>query len=282
MDNSNLGDSNTNPNLITLDSGITITVDEYDRLAAQELNLKKEIMENLDGKKFAISKHLDNLYEQINRDRPDNDRIILNNVESIKKQFSENSKKEIELFVDYIDALYPSQFGNPIKEKPEEYEEAFLNLGIKQDSISFFIYDEIAKIINRNPAFAGTNAAQAVHDLSSTASRNSNNAQTIVDYLHNPSPAGRQNMINVVSNNITRKNQNIAIIAQNIGMIYPTYFQPLSELCQENQKTDMQKYACFMNYIDFKVANCVSVPTIDQNTKSDALFSFGSFFKRKS
>ena len=283
MDNSNLGDSNNpDPNSIILDSGVTVTAAEYDRLAEQELNFKKEILEHVDDKKFAISKHLDNLYEQINRDRPDNDRVLLSNIESLKSQLSEGSKKEIELFVDYLDSLYPSQYGNPIKEKPEEYEEAYLNITIKQDSISFFIYDEIAKIINRNPAFQNSPAAQSIHDLSSNASRNSNNAQTIVDYLHNPTPAGRQNLINVITNNIARKNQNIALIAQSLGAVYNTYFQPLADLCQENQKADITKFNKYINYIDFKVANCVAVPTIDQSTKNDALFSFSSFFKRKS
>lgn len=284
MDNSNLGDSNTgiDPDSIILDSGAIVSNTEYKRLAEQELNLKKEVLDNIDGKKYAISKYLDNIYEQINRDRPDNDNMLLSNIESIKTQASENFKKEVELFIDYIDALYPSQYGNPIKEKPEEYEEAYLNVAIRQDSISFFVYDEIAKIINRNPNFQNTSIAQIIHDLSSNASRNSNNTQTIVDYLHNPTPAGRQNLINVITNNTTRKNQNIALIAQALGSIHPTYFEPISMLCQENQKTDMQRYSSFLNYIDFKVTNCVAVPTIDQNTKNDALFSFSSFFKRKS
>ena len=125
MDNSNINNTANDPNMVILDSGVTITIDQYNQLAAQELALKKAILENTDDKKDAISKNLDDLYEQINRDRPDGDKILLNNVESIKKQASDNSKREIETFVDYIDALYPSQFGNPIKEKPEEYEEEY-------------------------------------------------------------------------------------------------------------------------------------------------------------
>ena len=181
MDNSNIDNSGIidDPNMVILDSGITITMDQYNQLAAQELTLKKAILENTDDKKRAISKNLDDLYEQINRDRPDGDKILLSNVESIKKQASENSSREIELFVDYIDSLYPSQFGNPVKEKPEEFEEEYLNNAIREDSSSFFIFDEIAKVINKNPAFQATSAAQAVHVLSSSASRNSNN----VSYL---------------------------------------------------------------------------------------------------
>ena len=266
--------------MVILDSGVTITIDQYNQLAAQELALKKAILENTDDKKSAISKNLDDLYEQINRDRPDGDKILLNNVESIKKQASDNSKREIETFVDYIDALYPSQFGNPIKEKPEEYEEEYLNNAIREDSSSFFIFDEIAKVIVKNPAFQATSAAQAIHTLSSTASRNSNNAQTIVDYLHNPTPAGRQNIIITITNNVTRKNQDIGIIGQAVSLVYPTYQKPIYEIAQQNQKVDITKFSNFLNYIDFKIANCVMVPPIDQSTKNDALFSFSSFFKR--
>ena len=282
MDNSNIDNSGIidDPNMVILDSGITITMDQYNQLAAQELTLKKAILENTDDKKRAISKNLDDLYEQINRDRPDGDKILLSNVESIKKQASENSSREIELFVDYIDSLYPSQFGNPVKENPEEFEEEYLNNAIREDSSSFFIFDEIAKVINKNPAFQATSAAQAVHILSSSASRNSNNAQTIVDYLHNPTAAGRQNIISTITNNVTKKNQDISIIAQAVALVYPTYQQPIMAIAQENQKIDMLKFGNFLNYIDFKTANCVMVPLIDQNTKSDALFSFGSFFKR--
>ncbi len=282
MDNTNIDNTEAlnDPNLVILDSGITITIDQYNRLAAQELALKKAVLETVDSKKEAISKNLDNLYEQINRDRPEGDKILLNNVESIKKQASDNSKREIETFVDYIDALYPSQFGNPIKEKPEEYEEEYLNNAIREDSSSFFIFDEIAKVIVKNPAFQATNAAQAIHTLSSTASRNSNNAQTIVDYLHNPTPAGRQNIITTITNNVTRKNQDIGIIGQAVSLVYPTYQKPIYEIAQQNQKVDITKFSNFLNYIDFKIANCVMVPPIDQSTKNDALFSFSSFFKR--
>ncbi len=280
MDNSNINNTANDPNIVILDSGVTITIDQYNQLAAQELALKKAILENTDDKKDAISKNLDDLYEQINRDRPDGDKILLNNVESIKKQASDNSKREIETFVDYIDALYPSQFGNPIKEKPEEYEEEYLNNAIREDSSSFFIFDEIAKVIVKNPAFQATSAAQAIHTLSSTASRNSNNAQTIVDYLHNPTPAGRQNIITTITNNVTRKNQDIGIIGQAVSLVYPTYQKPIYEIAQQNQKVDITKFSNFLNYIDFKIANCVMVPPIDQSTKNDALFSFSSFFKR--
>jgi len=280
VDNSNINNTANDPNMVILDSGVTITIDQYNQLAAQELALKKAILENTDDKKSAISKNLDDLYEQINRDRPDGDKILLNNVESIKKQASDNSKREIETFVDYIDALYPSQFGNPIKEKPEEYEEEYLNNAIREDSSSFFIFDEIAKVIVKNPAFQATSAAQAIHTLSSTASRNSNNAQTIVDYLHNPTPAGRQNIIITITNNVTRKNQDIGIIGQAVSLVYPTYQKPIYEIAQQNQKVDITKFSNFLNYIDFKIANCVMVPPIDQSTKNDALFSFSSFFKR--
>ena len=280
MDNSNINNTANDPNMVILDSGVTISIDQYNQLAAQELTLKKAILENADDKKAAISKNLDDLYEQINRDRPDGDKILLNNVESIKKQASDNSKREIETFVDYIDALYPSQFGNPIKEKPEEYEEEYLNNAIREDSSSFFIFDEIAKVIVKNPAFQATSAAQAIHTLSSTASRNSNNAQTIVDYLHNPTPAGRQNIVITITNNVTRKNQDIGIIGQAVSLVYPTYQKPIYEIALQNQKVDITKFSNFLNYIDFKVANCVMVPPIDQSTKSDALFSFSSFFKR--
>ncbi len=280
MDNSNINNTVNDPNMVILDSGVTISIDQYNQLAAQELTLKKAILENVDDKKDAISKNLDDLYEQINRDRPDGDKILLNNVESIKKQASDNSKREIETFVDYIDALYPSQFGNPIKEKPEEYEEEYLNNAIREDSSSFFIFDEIAKVIVKNPAFQATSAAQAIHTLSSTASRNSNNAQTIVDYLHNPTPAGRQNIITTITNNVTRKNQDIGIIGQAVSLVYPTYQKPIYEIAQQNQKVDITKFSNFLNYIDFKIANCVMVPPIDQSTKNDALFSFSSFFKR--
>ena len=280
MDNSNINNTANDPNMVILDSGVAITIDQYNQLAAQELALKKAILENTDDKKDAISKNLDDLYEQINRDRPDGDKILLNNVESIKKQASDNSKREIETFVDYIDALYPSQFGNPIKEKPEEYEEEYLNNAIREDSSSFFIFDEIAKVIVKNPAFQATSAAQAIHTLSSTASRNSNNAQTIVDYLHNPTPAGRQNIVITITNNVTRKNQDIGIIGQAVSLVYPTYQKPIYEIAQQNQKVDITKFSNFLNYIDFKIANCVMVPPIDQSTKNDALFSFSSFFKR--
>ena len=280
MDNSNINNAANDPNMVILDSGVTITIDQYNQLAAQELALKKAILENTDDKKDAISKNLDDLYEQINRDRPDGDKVLLNNIESIKKQASDNSKREIETFVDYIDALYPSQFGNPIKEKPEEYEEEYLNNAIREDSSSFFIFDEIAKVIVKNPAFQATSAAQAIHTLSSTASRNSNNAQTIVDYLHNPTPAGRQNIIITITNNVTRKNQDISIIGQAVSLVYPTYQKPIYEIAQQNQKVDITKFSNFLNYIDFKIANCVMVPPIDQSTKNDALFSFSSFFKR--
>ena len=282
MDNSNTNSPEPydDPNMVVLDNGLTISIDQYNQLAAQELTLKKAVLETTDDKKHAISKNLDDLYEQINRDRPEGDRVLLNNIESIKKQASDNSKREIELFVDYIDSLYPSQFGNPVKEKPEEFEEEYLNNAIREDSSSFFIFDEIAKIIVKNPAFQATSAAQAVHVLSSTASRNSNNAQTIVDYLHNPTPAGRQNIIATITNNVTRKNQDIGIIGQAVALVYPTYQQPIIEIAQENQKADMTKFGNFLNYIDFKIANCTMVPLIDQSTKNDALFSFGSFFKR--
>ena len=280
MDNSNINNAANDPNMVILDSGVTITIDQYNQLAAQELALKKAILENTDDKKDAISKNLDDLYEQINRDRPDGDKVLLNNIESIKKQASDNSKREIETFVDYIDALYPSQFGNPIKEKPEEYEEEYLNNAIREDSSSFFIFDEIAKVIVKNPAFQATSAAQAIHTLSSTASRNSNNAQTIVDYLHNPTPAGRQNIIITITNNVTRKNQDISIIGQAVSLVYPTYQKPIYEIAQQNQKVDITKFSNFLNYIDFKIANCVMVPPIDQSTKNDALFSFSSIFKR--
>lgn len=282
MDNSNINNPAPydDPNMVILDNGLSISIDQYNQLAAQELTLKKAVLETTDDKKRAISKNLDDLYEQINRDRPEGDKVLLNNIESIKKQASDNSKKEIELFVDYIDSLYPSQFGNPVKEKPEEFEEEYLNNAIREDSSSFFIFDEIAKIIVKNPAFQATSAAQAVHVLSSTASRNSNNAQTIVDYLHNPTPAGRQNIISTITNNVTRKNQDISIIGQAVALVYPSYQQPINEIAQENQNADMTKFGNFLNYIDFKVANCTMVPLIDQSTKNDALFSFGSFFKR--
>ena len=282
MDNSNINNPAPydDPNMVILDNGLSISIDQYNQLAAQELTLKKAVLETTDDKKRAISKNLDDLYEQINRDRPEGDKVLLNNIESIKKQASDNSKKEIELFVDYIDSLYPSQFGNPVKEKPEEFEEEYLNNAIREDSSSFFIFDEIAKIIVKNPAFQATSAAQAVHVPSSTASRNSNNAQTIVDYLHNPTPAGRQNIISTITNNVTRKNQDISIIGQAVALVYPSYQQPINEIAQENQNADMTKFGNFLNYIDFKVANCTMVPLIDQSTKNDALFSFGSFFKR--
>ena len=173
MDNSSQNNGNgieLDESMIMLDSGIPITIDQYNQYAAQELTLKKAVQENYDGKKRAISKSIDNLYEQINRDRPDGEHVLLSNLESIKKQASENSKTEIQAFIDFIDALYPSQFGNPVKEKPEIFEEEYLNVAIREDSASFFIFDEFAKIVNRNPAFANTGAAQVIHSLSSTAS----------------------------------------------------------------------------------------------------------------
>ena len=271
---------NTNPNEVVLDSGITITIDAYNQFAKQELELKKAVENITPHKRNNILRYIDNLYEQVNRDRPDGNHEILNDFEALKNRIEENNENEFRAFIDYIDSLYPSQFGNPIKEKPEEYENEYLNVTIHEDSTSFLIFDEIAKILNRNPIYQQTGAAQAVHMLSGSASRNSNNAQAIVDYLHNPNPAGRQNMINVIISNVTKKNQDINTIALTFASTNPTYVQPIQAISQENQKVDTEKFSAFVNYIDFKVSHGPAIPIIDQTVKNDALSLFGSFFRK--
>ena len=249
--------------------------EEYNKLAKKELLLRGNVFDSMTFRANSVRSSIYEIEDIVQRDPRFSSHQLINSLESISDREKSTSRDETDSLVYYVDALYPSQFGNKISDNPDANarEADYFGCAGRKDMAIVEGVDDVKLALRDNEKLAGTHIAGDIAKLSERLDGgNREIAKAMIEYLHKPSEDTRHNLSKTIDGYTGSIGGGVKDLGFGLSGVSNQASDSVDRLGAKTRSGIEQYYSAVMNYIDFKLQHAPEKTTDDSSSNLANLF----------